>query len=1038
VAAIRDVADRLTPPALASTARCPLPAPRVGTSWRRAACLLLICHALAGAACRAPRSSAAQDALSTFRLPDGFHLEIAAAEPDIQNPVAMAFDPRGRVFVVELPDYPLGEQPGRIKLLEDRDHDGRYETSTVFADNFHFPTGVLPWQDGVLVTAAPDIFYVADTDGDGRADVRRVVLTGFATTNPQLRVNGLLYGLDNWIYVSYPRVLQPQRYVREFGDRGSPIRFPDHPQVPAVDALSTGTDIRFKMDPPQLEAAAGNGQFGNAFDAWGNRFTVWNNDHLRHVVIAARYASANPHLAVRSTMQSISDHGNAASLFPITRDPQHVHESEIGHFTSACGISVAEGGTFPAPFEHDVFVCDPVHNVVHADRLTASGATFAASRALEGREFLASTDGWFRPVFSTTGPDGALYVVDFHRKLIEHPEWLPPEMMNKSEIDAGRDLGRIYRVSYGAPSAAGAPFPADSDLAQLFRNLAHPNQWWRTTSQELIVRRHDLSVVPALRAMALNVEGTSPVGRLHALWTLEGLGALEMDTVTTALSDREAGIREHAVRLAETYLESASITDRLLRMTDDPAERVQFQVACTLARVPHPSAAVTDALERVLLRHVEDDWFQMAVLTGANDSAAGWWGRLTARTEFMATRTAGKEALLRSIASIVGSRRDDGEVIAVLARVSRAGDASADWWTRAALDGVAAGLRHGAATPAATSARTQNVLLSLLHRGSMERRRSALEICRGLVFSNSPSLQRLLADSKRAAELESAPGEARASAVGILGLDPGGGTVPTLSHLLSPRQPEPVQLAAAAALLAMPSDAATRTLLEHWQEYTGAVRELVVAGFFSTRPRMVALLDGIESGKVKAASLERTRAARLRTYPDVEIRRRAAVLVPAGEGDDRAQALLKYRAALKLSGDAGRGRAIFTSSCTACHRLGGVGYEVGPDLSGVAGRDRENLLLQIVDPNASIVAGYEEYLIETADGRSITGVIAHKTDTAVIVRRGGGGEDTVLRSSIVRLRSLALSHMPEGLEASMTLQGMADLLQYLKTSGGGN
>ena len=511
-------------------------------------CLALVCQAFGGAACRSEKSVAsAQDALATFRLPDGFHIEIAAAEPEVQNPVAMAFDARGRLFVVELPDYPLGAQPGRIKLLEDRDRDGRYETATVFADNFHFPTGVLPWQDGVLVTAAPDIFYVADTNGDGRADVRRVVLTGFAATNPQLRVNGLLYGLDNWIYVSYPRVLQPQRYVQEFGDRGSPIRFPDHPELPPVDALTMGTDVRFRIEPAQLEAAAGNGQFGNTFDAWGNRFTVWNNDHLRHVVMPERYASANPYLAVRSTMQSISDHGNAATLFPITREPQHVHESEIGHFTSACGISVAEGGTFPPSFEHDVFVCDPVHNVVHADRLSSSGATFAASRALENREFLASTDGWFRPVFSTTGPDGALYVVDFHRKLIEHPEWLPPEMMIKSEIDAGRDLGRIYRVSYGRPVAAGAPLPADADTAQLVRYLAHPNQWWRTNAQALIVRHHDLSVVPALRAMAAN--DIAPQGRLHALWTLDGLGAFDLATVLTALGDPDPGIREHAVRL---------------------------------------------------------------------------------------------------------------------------------------------------------------------------------------------------------------------------------------------------------------------------------------------------------------------------------------------------------------------------------------------------------------------------------------------------------------------------------------------------------
>ncbi len=1002
--------------------------------------VLLTALLLAGTGgCRRPSPSAAETALATFRLPDGFRIEVAASEPEVQNPIAMAFDARGRLFVVELPDYPLGERTGRIKLLEDRDRDGRFETSRVFADGFHFPTGILPWKDGLLVTAAPDIVYIADTDGDGLADTRRVVLTGFAATNPQLRVNGLVYGLDNWIYVSYPRVLQPQRYAREFGDRGFPVRFPDHGDVSPVDALARGTDVRFRMDPPQLEPAAGNGQFGNAFDAWGNHFTVWNSDHIRHVVIQERYASANPHFPVPSSMQSISDHGKAAALFPITRDPLHIHESEIGHFTSASGISVEQGGTFPASFQGAVFVCDPVHNLVHADRLTASGATFWASRALEGREFLASTDGWFRPVFSTTGPDGALYIVDFHRKLVEHPEWLPPEMLKSEDIQAGQDLGRIYRVAYGSTKPAAARVqPADAPALRLVEYLEDANLWWRTTAQRLLVARGDLSAVPALQAILDRDDGSRPEARLHALWTLDGLGALSVETVLRALRDAHPGIREHAVRLAERYLEDDRITSTLLQMIDDSSTRTQFQVACTLGTVSAPEAPVRDALHRLALRHIEDPWFRTAVLTGAAESAGAWWVRLTASPDFLSTRSEGRGGFLQSVSSIIGSRGQDDEVEGVLAHVASVKDSDGAWWERSALDGLASGLRHRAADSVRLPARAQGLLLSLLQTGSPERRRASLEVVRTVRLVGSPALHKLLAEASQTAVRRSASADVRAAATGLLGLDPSGGTVSRLESLLSPRHPEAVQLAAAATLLSMRHGAATSGLLRHWQEYTGPVRDLVTAGFFGSRPRVLALVEALEAGTVKAASLPRARAARLRTYPDADIRLRAQPLLRDTGTSDRPKALQQYRAALKLTGDAERGRRVFGASCTACHRLGGAGFDVGPDVSGLSGRDRENLLLQIVDPNASITAGYEDSLIETTDGRSISGVIVQRTDSAVIVRRAGGGEDTILRSSIARIRSLALSHMPEGLEASMTLQDMADLLHYLKTYRGGS
>lgn len=293
-----------------------------------------------------------EEALRTFALPEDFRIELVASEPQVVDPIAMAFDERGRLFVVEMGDYPISREPlSRVKLLEDQDGDGRFERSTVFVDGLHFAHGVTPWKGGIIVTCAPDILYFADTDGDNRADVRKVILTGFARVNPQLRVNAPSYEMDNWIYVAYPRFGAGKRF-KEFSDFGQPIHFPDHPEVPALDVFSKGLDLRFKPDQHMLEAVSGNSEFGLAFDERGKRFPSWNDKHARHAVIEHRYLARNPYLAVDSTMQSISDHGDSAAVFPITED-SHLEEiritsvlSQLGHFTSGCGQSIYTGGNF--------------------------------------------------------------------------------------------------------------------------------------------------------------------------------------------------------------------------------------------------------------------------------------------------------------------------------------------------------------------------------------------------------------------------------------------------------------------------------------------------------------------------------------------------------------------------------------------------------------------------------------------------------------------------------------------------------------------
>jgi putative membrane-bound dehydrogenase-like protein len=388
--------------------------------------------------------------MATMRVDPGHIVSLVASEPAVTSPVAMDIDERGRLFVVEMPGYPLDTRPtGRVRILEDREGDGRYETSRVFADGLVLPTGVMRWKRGVLVTAAPDLLYLEDADDDGRAEVRKVVLTGFARTDPQHTVNTPLYGPDNWIYLAHEGPAEAIIYKDRFGDRGRPLTWPDHPERPPLDPLGHG--IRLRIDEGLVERLSTGSQFGHAFDRWGHYFTNDNANHARHEVIAARNLARNPDLQVQSAMEDVSDHGSAAQVFPITHRPTFELLTEAGQFTSACAVTVYDGGAFSGPSDPEsawLFVAEPVHNLVHRDVLVPRGATYTARRSHESREFLAAGDSWFRPVFQYVGPDGALYVVDYYRARIEHPEWSASDVQNDpAPLYQGQERGRIYRIA---------------------------------------------------------------------------------------------------------------------------------------------------------------------------------------------------------------------------------------------------------------------------------------------------------------------------------------------------------------------------------------------------------------------------------------------------------------------------------------------------------------------------------------------------------------------------------------------------------------
>jgi len=382
------------------------------------------------------------EALATLRVEAGFRVELVAHEPDVADPVAIAWDRRGQLWVAGMGDYPAESPAGRVRRLVDTDGDGRPDRSIVFAAGLAAPTSVLPHGDGVLVCAAPDILYLEDIDLDGRADVRRVVLTGFGLGTTQLRVNSLLRGLDGRIYGAN-------------GRSGGRIRRPEDPPEKAVDIAQR--DFRFDPESLVVEATAGPSQFGQAFDAWGRRFLSWNTIHIRQEVISPRDLERHPHLDRTEVVAPISDHGDSARLYALTPPPRTFNSEPTDHFNASCGIAIEAGGIFPEPYAGSAFVCEPLVGIVHRDRLLRLDAgkspVYTATRGEAEREFLASSDPWFHPVNLQSGPDGALYVVDFYREMVEHPDYVPREL--RGGIDFTR--GAAMAVSIASCPRAWSP-----------------------------------------------------------------------------------------------------------------------------------------------------------------------------------------------------------------------------------------------------------------------------------------------------------------------------------------------------------------------------------------------------------------------------------------------------------------------------------------------------------------------------------------------------------------------------------------------------
>ena len=978
----------------------------------------------------APNGLSPEASLATMQVAEGFQVELIAAEPLIADPVAMEIDELGRLYVAEMPGYPSDlSKSGRIKLLSDTTGDGLPDKSEVFAEGLTLPSGLMRWKKGLLVVDPPEVLYLEDSDGDNKADVRQPVLTGLALSNPQHNANTPVFGLDNWIYIAHMGAITP-KVDQHFTDEGSEVRFPGKPDAPKLAKNADGRNIRLKPDIWELETLSGESQYGHTFSPAGHHLCTENAHHLFHEVVAAKYLQRNPALLVPDATENIPDHGDACAVFSITTNPEHQLLTDVGVITSACGSCWYQGGLFPSVWNDVVFVCEPTHNLIHADRIRDKGATFTASRVFDNKEFLASTDPWFRPVFTYIGPDGALYVVDYYRQIIEHPEWMSEAVNQSGALTNGTDKGRIYRISpKGTQRINWMNMLQIGQIGevQLATLLESPNIWRRRTAQRLMLDRKSVNINPLLEETVLHSKIAA--ASIHALWAIEGLGKTDPTLLRLAMKNEAPGVRENAVKIAELHLSQyPELENHLLALRDDPDPKVRFQLLLTLGDLP--TAAAKAARNALLTRDIEDPWVQIAALSAGQGSALGIFEQAI-RTFGKSAETAGKKRFFENCAGLIALDKQEAAARQVIDHALRTSEAPSVWWQSAALTGLTKALGYNGFQPFGAAEKTR-LLACFTEKTAPALRKASIELLGVSGFPGGTPLENSLALARRYLADTTAALALREDAAMLLGLADPNGLTDQLSSLLRPATPLSLQRAALGALGPNSQDRICNVLFDRWKNLSPEVRDAAIGYLLSDDTRMLKLLDALAQQTIHKGSLSWPKQVQLMNNDKPEIRNRARALLTDAESDRKA-VFQKYKPCLDKPGDLARGEAIYQRACASCHLIGGQkGMAFGPDLATVRNRHKEFILTDILLPNRSIADGYALWTLQLENGSSVVGVVTSETAVSITLRDPAGKETTVHRKDIANMEASAVSAMPQGLENGISVLEMADLLAFIK------
>ncbi|QIF01057.1 PVC-type heme-binding CxxCH protein [Roseimicrobium sp. ORNL1] len=987
-----------------------------------------------------------EKAASTFDVLDGFTMDLVAAEPLVTDPVAITYDEYGRAFVCEMNDYPYTDKAkhkpsqenstdlpiGKVRLLTDTEGDGVYDRSTIFAHDLSWPTGAACWKGGIIVVATPDIWYLKDTDNDGVADVRQKLFTGLKKLNVQAVANNPIWGLDNKIYIAG-------------GTNGGTVQNLIHPDEKPVTIRRS--DLRLDPVTMKIEATDGGARFGNTRDDWGNRFLCNIRNPCQHVVLDSRYLSRNPYLPAVNPLHDSAEFGDQLPVHRISppeawrvlradrwsNDPtNHMPRSELvgaGVVTSSAGITIYRGDAYPEGYRGMAFVADVAGNLFYRLKLTPDGVTFKATRVDGDKEFCASRDIWFRPVNFANAPDGCLHVCDMYREAIEHPWSLPDDIHAAIDLIKGIDKGRIWRLTPKGYKVRKIEPLADKSSAELVKLLAHPNAWHRDTAHRLLFERQDTAAVAELRTTLR--ESTSALARLHALWSLDGLWKFTDTDAVAAVHDADAHVREHATLLTEGLISaqlpstpgahslapeivitatsgnSQSPAPALLRelasMTSDPDIRVRRQLALSLGSFTHTAAI--KPLVTAVKNDLRDPWMRTALLSAPVDILAG----STATLLRDLPGSPEMETLMRDAGQVFGKCLSGGTTYMHL-------------------------MNQGLFFLSALESQRDRVPRTV--ESGLEGLQASLGQANKSLMTSAikPETKAWLTSVAKAktdiALNASLPMEERTRAINLLALLEFASLREIAVKLLGPHEPDGIRLAAIQVLRPRRDDGVGTLLLEAWSTLTPAPREAALQALAGKKEWLDGLLGAIEAGRIKPAEISAAARALMLRTTDSTLKTRAEKLFSTSS---RSEVLAKYQPALSTLGDATRGKLVFTTVCAVCHRFKDEGRDVGPNLATTLAWTPEQLLTNILDPNREVSPNFAQYVVELQDSRILIGMLTGESESSITMKGADAVEQSIARPQIKTLKSTGLSLMPEGLEAALTVEQLADLMAYLRT-----
>jgi len=974
----------------------------------------------------ADRPRSPEESLATIEVPKGWTIELVACEPLISDPVGVSFGADGKVWVVEMGDYPLGGgKTGCVKTLLDTDGDGRMDTSTMFLDGLHYPAGVYAWGDGVVIACAPEIFFARDTDGDGKCDERTTLLTGFPEGNPQHRVHGFTYGLDHRLYFG------PGGGAEQITAVGKGVRSLSQSQ----DHRVAGFDISLDPNSGEMRLEPGVTQYIRATDDWGNWFGNENSLPMFHYVVDPAWVTRSG-TSPRRRYQLITNPPSIPPVFPISQQEDRFNDLyAINRFTSACSTIINRGAGQGDEMRDYALVCEPVHNLVSRFRLKRNGATWSAIRTAEDAksEFVRSSDPWFRPVRIENAPDGTLWILDMYRYVIEHPEWIPEEWQRRINVRAGEDRGRIYRVRRTDFTPRPMVDLTRASESKLLAELMGSNAARADLAQQILIDRASESKVSAatieqIRDVALNFESYRT--RVRALHVLFAMGkCTDKDYQRMLVASRN---------LTENQPFSGNGSNLGV---DDQASWVEALVK-QIDRTQQPSgmrSMLWNSIDPKLVAHSASLGLRLAIESSFAEAP-------DARAIASALAMHGSDPWVVDCAIFIAPNSVDGVIESLLESLN---DGSIEYAT---------GVNHlvEKLIPKSSEALRNRLLANVATETDrhpawhylLARQFSAGIDSKGL---ESDAVDRLINAGRKELVSSEASISTRFAAMELLLSQMG--SIWNQHHelfleTLVAGNRNPLDAELTRGLLRTGGESSSR-LLGKWSSLSQASRTVLLTELSRSAETMGRLLDAAEAGSIPGNDVDASTLQKLRQFATGAQEKQVLALFGPAPGADRSaivrSALGQWPVRSKeVRGeeteggwDLARGERTYQKHCAVCHETrihaDQADPSVGPNLLGLVHWTNEAWVTAILDPNRSVEEKYWVFQARTEEGELITGLKLREDSDAIEWVNNAGRIDRLLKSQIAELRESQSSLMPEGFEQLMSTEEIADIISYLRS-----